>query len=160
MRMVGQVLLPRITPRKGALRHLPSPHGIFVLVSPNGPGLPVQSLACGLQQLHEAAAEDGGLPISAQDQQHLPRRDRLRVQQEQAIPIFRRVAGYDPEIAQMHAGVEGGVFEAKARQRGRKLDMINLGCMTYDVHTPNERLEISSVGPLYEILREILKNVQ
>lgn len=60
----------------------------------------------------------------------------------------------------IHAGVEGGVFEAKARQRGRKLDMINLGCMTYDVHTPNERLEISSVGPLYEILREILKNVQ
>lgn len=38
--------------------------------------------------------------------------------------------------------------------------MINLGCMTYDVHTLNERLEISSVGPLYEILREILKNVQ
>lgn len=60
----------------------------------------------------------------------------------------------------IHAGVEGGVFEAKASQRGRKLDMINLGCMTYDVHTPNERLEISSVGPLYEILREILKNVQ
>lgn len=79
---------------------------------------------------------------------------------EQAIPIFRRVAGYDPEIAQIHAGVEGGVFEAKARQHGRKIDMINLGCMTYDVHTPNERLEISSVGPLYEILREILKNVQ
>ena len=78
----------------------------------------------------------------------------------QVIPIFREVTGREPEIAQIHAGVEGGVFDTKAREIGRRLDMVNLGVMNYDVHTPRERMEIDSVKPLYEMLRQILMTVE
>lgn len=78
----------------------------------------------------------------------------------QIVPIFREVTGHEPEIAQIHAGVEGGVFDTKAREVGRRLDMVNLGVMNYDVHTPRERMEIGSVKPLCEMLRRILMTVE
>ena len=50
--------------------------------------------------------------------------------------------------------------DTKAREIGRRLDMVNLGVMNYDVHTPRERMEIDSVKPLYEMLRQILMTVE
>lgn len=43
---------------------------------------------------------------------------------------------------------------------GLPTDMVNLGVMNYDVHTPRERMEIDSVKPLYEMLRQILMTVE
>lgn len=78
----------------------------------------------------------------------------------QVKPIFQIVTGREPEAVQIHASVEGGVFDTKAQQIGRRLDMVNLGVMNYDVHTPRERMEIASVKPLYEMLRQILMTVE
>lgn len=79
---------------------------------------------------------------------------------DQVSRIFREIKGHEPELAQIHAVVEEGVFSAKAREIGRDIEMVNVGCMTYDVHTPNERLLISSVGPTYNMLCEILRTIE
>ena len=79
---------------------------------------------------------------------------------EQTKVFYQQVFGVEANVAQIHAGVEGGVFQEKAQRTGRKVDLINLGCMNYDVHTPKERLEIASVKPTYELLCKILSEVQ
>lgn len=79
---------------------------------------------------------------------------------EQTKTLYRQVFGTEAGVAQIHAGVEGGVFQEKAQRLGRTVDLINLGCMNYDVHTPKERLEIASVKPTYELLCKILAEVQ
>lgn len=79
---------------------------------------------------------------------------------EQTKVFYREVFGVEANVAQIHAGVEGGVFQEKAQRQNRKVDLINLGCMNYDVHTPKERLEIASVRPTYDLLCKILSEVR
>ena len=40
------------------------------------------------------------------------------------------------------------------------LDMISIGPNIYDVHTPKEKMEITSVEKYYKYLVELLKNLK
>jgi len=67
--------------------------------------------------------------------------------------IYRNQTGTQPKVEAIHAGLECGVFAAGLPG----LDCIAIGPQLYDVHTVNERLSISSLGRIYNILLELLK---
>jgi dipeptidase D len=69
------------------------------------------------------------------------------------IDIHKRLYGKEPEIKSVHAIVEAGVFNSKIKD----LDMLLISPNLYDIHSPNERLSISSTQRTWEYLLEILK---
>ena len=70
--------------------------------------------------------------------------------------IYAKKFGKEAEVVAMHAGVECGIFADKMPG----LDMISLGPEMHGVHTPDERLSISSTERTYEFLLEVLKNMK
>lgn len=69
---------------------------------------------------------------------------------------YRKATGRVPELTAIHAGVECGLFAEKMPW----LDMVSLGPDMYDVHTPEERLSISSTVRTWEFMKEALKNMK
>lgn len=72
---------------------------------------------------------------------------------EQAIEVFERIYGHKPKIEAIHAGLECGLFAGKIPD----LDCISIGPDMAGVHTPDERLSISSTERTFNLLVEILK---
>ncbi len=70
--------------------------------------------------------------------------------------IYREQNGADVKVEAIHAGLECAVFS----DRIRELDCIAVGPTMFDVHTPKERLCISSVEKIYKILTELLKRLR
>lgn len=70
--------------------------------------------------------------------------------------VYRRTTGKEPERVAIHAGVECGLFAEKMPW----LDMVSLGPEMYDVHTPEERLSISSTKRTWELLKETLAELK
>lgn len=66
---------------------------------------------------------------------------------------FTEQFGYEPKVEAIHAGLECGVFYDKIAD----FDCIAIGPQLYDVHTPDERLSISSTEKMYKLLIEILR---
>lgn len=60
--------------------------------------------------------------------------------------------GKEPVIETVHAGVECGIFASKIA----KLDAVSIGPELKDIHTPNETMNIASVGRLFEMVKEVL----
>lgn len=54
-----------------------------------------------------------------------------------------------------HGGVELGIWKGKMPH----LDIASLGPIMYDIHTPNEHLDIASFERTYEVLYELLKSL-
>jgi len=75
----------------------------------------------------------------------------LKVAQEAYLRLF----GKDPKIMAIHAGLECGLFLEKYPN----LDMISFGPTLRDVHSPSEKIEISTVGLWWEHLLEVLKSI-
>ncbi len=63
--------------------------------------------------------------------------------------------GKQPEVLAIHAGLETGLFLTKYPG----MDMISVGPTMHGVHSPEERLSISSVGRFYDYLKEALSRV-
>ncbi len=72
------------------------------------------------------------------------------------IKTYEEKYGKKPLIRAIHAGLECGVFDEKIEG----LDMVALGPNMFDVHTPDERLSISSTRRTWEFLIDVLKNIQ
>jgi dipeptidase D len=66
--------------------------------------------------------------------------------------VHQRVAGSDPELKAVHAGLECGVLGEKFPG----MDMISFGPTIQGAHSPDERVEIDSVGRFFTLLRETL----
>ncbi len=75
----------------------------------------------------------------------------LKIAQE----TYHKLFGKDAEIKAIHAGLECGLFLEKYPH----LDMISFGPTLRDVHSPNERIEISTVGLWWQHLLELLKHI-
>ena len=71
-----------------------------------------------------------------------------------ASDTFERMYGKKPVISAIHAGLECGLFAQKMPGE----DMISIGPDMKDIHTPGERLSISSTNRTYAYICEILKN--
>lgn len=72
------------------------------------------------------------------------------------VDCYKRIYGKEPIITAIHAGLECGLFDEKLHD----VDMISLGPNMYDVHTPNERVSISSTKRVWEYLLEVLKSIK
>ena len=75
----------------------------------------------------------------------------LKVAQE----TYKRLFNKDAKIMAIHAGLECGLFPEKYPN----LDMISFGPTLRDVHSPNERIQIDTVGLWWSHLLELLKNI-
>ena len=67
---------------------------------------------------------------------------------------FKEITGNEPVIQAIHAGLECGVFT----QNIKGADVVSIGPNIYGAHTPEERMDIKSVGETWEWLLKILEN--
>lgn len=69
--------------------------------------------------------------------------------------VYYRQYGTKPEIVAIHAGLECGIFCSKLKD----LDCISFGPNLLDIHTSKERMEIDSVGRVYQFLIHLLMEI-
>ena len=72
---------------------------------------------------------------------------------ERMVCIFRAQYGREPVISAIHAGLECGILAAKIPD----MDCVSIGPDLEKVHTPGERMSISSLGRVWTFVRELLK---
>lgn len=70
--------------------------------------------------------------------------------------VYKEMNGKDIHIDAIHAGLECGLLTEKVGD----IDMISMGPNLYDVHTPQEKLSISSTERVYKFLCEVLKRMK
>ncbi|PKM95991.1 MAG: aminoacyl-histidine dipeptidase [Firmicutes bacterium HGW-Firmicutes-1] len=75
---------------------------------------------------------------------------------EICVNTYEKMHGSKPLIKGIHAGLEAGVFLEKMPH----LEAISIGPNTYDVHSPDERISISSTQRTWQYLLEILKAIK
>ena len=68
---------------------------------------------------------------------------------------YKRLFGTEPQVLAIHAGLECGLFLEKYPY----LDMVSIGPQMYGVHSPQERLSISSTERCWKWLCEVLRNL-
>lgn len=73
-----------------------------------------------------------------------------------ALDVYKEMFGKEMISTVVHAGLECGAFA----QKYPELDMVSFGPNMYDVHTPKERLSISSTERTYKYLVELLKKLK
>jgi dipeptidase D len=66
--------------------------------------------------------------------------------------VHQRLAGADPELKAVHAGLECGVLGEKFPG----MDMISFGPVIEGAHSPDERVKVDSVARFYELLKAML----
>jgi len=69
------------------------------------------------------------------------------------VEVYKKMYNEEPVIKAIHAGLECGVLCEKIKG----LDCISIGPDLLDIHTPMERMSISSVKRIWEFLCEVLK---
>lgn len=70
--------------------------------------------------------------------------------------VYREMTGEEIEISSIHAGLECGLFKEKFGD----MDMVSFGPNMYGVHTPDEKLSISSTKRTWELLLNVLKEIK
>jgi len=68
---------------------------------------------------------------------------------------FTRMYGKEPQVTAIHAGLECGIIIEKYPD----MDMISFGPTMFGVHSPDEKLQISTVPEFYNQLVNVLKNI-
>lgn len=72
---------------------------------------------------------------------------------ERMAEVFREQYGHEPVIEAIHAGVECGLLCGKLPG----LDCVSIGPDLREIHTPRERMSISSVQRVWAFVLEVLK---
>ena len=72
------------------------------------------------------------------------------------LEVYKKQYQKDAKVVAIHAGLECGLFSGKMED----LDCISIGPEMHDIHTPQERLGISSAKRTYEFLLEVLKELK
>ena len=67
--------------------------------------------------------------------------------------VYKDLFKTEPEVKAIHAGLECGLF----LQKYPDLDMISFGPTIKGAHTPEERIEIETVGKFWKFLLELLE---
>jgi len=69
--------------------------------------------------------------------------------------VYKNKYGYEPEVKAIHAGLECGIIKEKYPS----MDMISFGPTIMGAHSPDERVQISTVQKFYDLLLDVLKNI-
>ncbi len=72
-----------------------------------------------------------------------------------AVAAYTRLHGEEPEVGAFHAGLECGVIGDKVGG----MDMISFGPNMDGVHTPDERVSISSTARTWNLLLEVVRSL-
>lgn len=102
-------------------------------------------LACLLAQLGGRVVFEGEY-TGWQYQEHSPLRELM-------VQVYTEQYGEAPRVEAIHAGLECGLFAGKIPG----LDCVSIGPNLLEIHTPRERMSISSVQRLWKFLVEVLK---
>lgn len=68
--------------------------------------------------------------------------------------VYKDLFDEEPVFEAIHAGLECGIFSEKIKD----LDCVSFGPNNYDIHTPKERLSISSTERMWRLILEFLKH--
>lgn len=71
------------------------------------------------------------------------------------VKSYERLFSTEPKVRAIHAGLECGLFLEKYPD----LEMVSFGPTLRGVHSPDERLEIATVGKFWALLLEVMKNL-
>lgn len=74
---------------------------------------------------------------------------------EKMIEVYEKMYGEKPKVEALHAGLECGILAAKLND----LDCISFGPNIHDIHTTEEKLEISSTKRGWEYIVELMKSL-
>ncbi len=69
--------------------------------------------------------------------------------------VYRQIYGNDPAVKAIHAGLECGII----KERYPEMDMISFGPTLMDVHSPAEKIQISTVEKFWNLLTTVLRNI-
>lgn len=67
--------------------------------------------------------------------------------------VYKELFDEEPIFEAIHAGLECGILSGKIAD----LDCVSFGPNNFDIHTPKERLSISSTEKVWKLLKEFLK---
>lgn len=70
--------------------------------------------------------------------------------------IFKDITGLTMKIEEMHAGIECG-FHHKSNPN---LDMVSIGTTNEEIHSPRERLKLSTVAPITRLIARTLAKIR
>jgi dipeptidase D len=71
---------------------------------------------------------------------------------ETFLQVFKELYGYDAKVTAIHAGLECGIIAEKIPE----LDIISIGPDMKDIHTPKERLNMTSTIRVYKLIEKLL----
>ena len=74
---------------------------------------------------------------------------------EKLKSVYQDMFGEELKVCAIHAGVECGLLSGKIEG----LDAISMGPNIYDIHTPDEKLSISSAKRMYEFVRKVIEEI-
>ena len=182
-----KLVLESETPRKTAIDQdtttrllkalYAAPHGVYAM-SQDIPGLVQTSLNLGILKTEETEVCATFSVRSSVATQKEMLHDRLRCLMEQLggqleitgdypaweyrresplrermVKVFQAQYGHDPKIEAIHAGVECGLLCGKLPG----LDCVSVGPDLLEIHTPREKMSISSVQRVWDFLKEVLR---
>ena len=73
-----------------------------------------------------------------------------------AVETYKNMYGKEPVVEVIHAGLECSVFSEKIAD----FDCVSIGPNLMDIHTPDEKVEIASVGRVYDYICKLLNNIK
>lgn len=74
----------------------------------------------------------------------------------QVVKVYKELFGQEPKLTAIHAGLECGILSDKIPN----LDCVSFGPTNYDIHTPKERLSISSTEKYWNFLVKFLEEAK
>ncbi|MCR5295443.1 MAG: aminoacyl-histidine dipeptidase [Lachnospiraceae bacterium] len=74
---------------------------------------------------------------------------------ELMVEVYKAMYEEEPKIEVIHAGLECGIFYGKEPS----LDAVSIGPDMIGIHTPKEKLSVSSVGRVYDFLLSVLASM-
>lgn len=69
--------------------------------------------------------------------------------------VFEKQYGYAPRIETIHAGLECGIFAGKIEG----LDCVSFGPQIDDIHTPREKMSVSSVERVWRMVAAVVERL-
>ncbi|MCL5029297.1 MAG: aminoacyl-histidine dipeptidase [Bacteroidetes bacterium] len=69
--------------------------------------------------------------------------------------VYNNLYNSDPEVKAIHAGLECGIIN----ERYPDMDMISFGPTIMGAHSPDEKVQISTVQKFWDLLANVLKNI-
>ena len=75
---------------------------------------------------------------------------------DEIATAYKSVYGEEPQFTAIHAGLECGILSEKIEG----LDCVSFGPQNYDIHTPQERLNIASTERVWNFLVEYLRQAK